>query len=106
MRNAQGCKGTTGVSIPADFPLGPVAAAVRMLEEAQAGHSSSRSVVKLMPMEKLCYGGDLNGLKQELQALLKDRGVLNVDDGEEGGAAAAAAATAEEPKPTVRFSID
>lgn len=95
------------MSLPADFPIGPVAAAVRMLEEARAGHSSSRSVVKLMPMERLCYGGDLVGLKEELRALLRERGVLEGEgDGGSGeGAATAPASTvvvAEEPRPTVR----
>ena len=37
-----GCKGTAGVSIPKDSGLDPVGACLRILEEAQAGHSSSR----------------------------------------------------------------
>jgi hypothetical protein len=39
-----GCKGTCGISIPRNGPLSPVETCLRMLEEAKAGHSSTRCV--------------------------------------------------------------
>ncbi len=96
-----------------------MAACVRLLEEARAGQSSSRCLVKLMPLERIVFGGDLGMLQQELKALLKERGVLDVgvdvgvgeegekekEEGDEAKAAAPAAAEAEaaveEPRPTV-----
>ena len=39
-----GCKGTCGISIPRNGPLTPVETCLRILEEAKAGHSSTRYV--------------------------------------------------------------
>jgi hypothetical protein len=98
------------VSIPGDCPLGPVAACVRLLEEARGGQSSSRCLVKMMPLERICFGGDLGGLQQELRALLAERGFAfgegkgEGEEGQEGAAEAAAAVEGAEAeaRPTVR----
>jgi hypothetical protein len=139
-----GCKGTCGISIPRNGPLSPVETCLRMLEEAKAGHSSTRCVairlffclrymyafclllssphalliphrgiVKLMPLERISFGGDLEAIKVQVRDLLHDKGLLLKDQEQEQvadakGEAAAAAPGAEEgegkienKKPTV-----
>jgi len=145
-----GCKGTCGISIPRNGPLSPVETCLRMLEEAKAGHSSTRyvafalflaygsfflfysssphtsyhfphrGIVKLMPLERISFGGDLEAIKVQVRDLLHDKGLLLKDQEQEeaadakGAAAVAAAAAAAAPgakegegtveakKPTVR----
>lgn len=111
----QGCKGTTGVSIPSECQgLDPVSACTRLLEEARDSHSSSRCLIKLMPLERICFAGDLENLKQELRGLLKERGVLleiDVETREEGeedskpSGLAAATATTEEAEAQARPTV-
>ncbi|EWM28292.1 THUMP domain-containing protein [Nannochloropsis gaditana] len=71
-----GCRGTCGVSIPKDGPLSPVKACIRMLEEAKTGQSSTRGIIKLMPLERICFGGNLEALKREARDLLLEKGLI------------------------------
>ena len=48
-----------------------------------------------MPMERICFGGDLESVKQQLRDLLDQKGVLPK---EEGTAPATTKDNAEKPK--------
>ena len=49
-----------------------------------------------MPMERICFGGDLESVKQQLRDLLDQKGVLPKEEGE--APAATTKDDAEKPK--------
>ncbi len=56
-----------------------------------------------MPLERICYGGDLEGVKAQVRDLLHEKGLLSKDPAD--ATAAAAAATDDAKKPTVRMAV-
>ena len=83
--------------------------------ETRSTQSPYRGIVKLMPLERISFGGDLEAIKVQVRDLLHDKGLLFKEQEQEQvsdvKAAAAAAAppgaedgkgTDEAKKPTVR----